>query len=62
MVYLGVEIGHLQWIGEANAMEAWTAEGELVGRYPTRHEAASGLWAATTDRRREIRKAALASP
>ncbi len=58
MVYREVEIGHLQWVGEA--MEAWTAEGELVGRYPTRREAASALWVATTRQRIEI-EAVLAS-
>lgn len=31
MVYREIEIGHLQWIEEANAMEAWTAGGDLVG-------------------------------
>jgi hypothetical protein len=36
-------------------MEAWIAEGELLGRYPTRREAASALWAATATRRREIK-------
>ena len=53
MVYRGCEIGHLVWTD--GAMEARTAEGELLGRYPTRREAASALWAATATRRREIK-------
>jgi hypothetical protein len=60
MAYRGIEVGHLQWIDEANAMEAWTAEGELVGQYPTRHEAASALWKATAGNRWKIKNAALA--
>lgn len=39
----GRQVGHLIW--QNGAMEAWTTEGQLVGRYATRREAASALWA-----------------
>ena len=55
MVYRGQQIGRLIW--KDGAMEAWTAEGELLGLYPTRREAASAFWAMTASRRREIRAA-----
>lgn len=55
MVYREQQIGHLIW--KDGAMEARTTAGELVGRYPTRREAASALWAATSIRRWEIRRA-----
>ena len=40
----GEQIAHLIW--KDGAMEAWTIDGHLVGRYPTRREAASALWIA----------------
>jgi hypothetical protein len=55
MIYHEQQIGHLIW--KDGAMEAWTAAGELVGRYPTRREAARALWAATSTHRWEIRRA-----
>jgi hypothetical protein len=45
----GQQVGHLIW--QDGAMEAWTAEGELVGKYPTRREAAAALWAVLTKQR-----------
>jgi hypothetical protein len=54
ITYLGQQIGRLQWNGEA--MECWTAQGELIGEFPTRHEAASALWRATAERRQKIRE------
>ena len=33
---------HLIWQGDA--MEAHTADGHLIGKYPTRREAAAALW------------------
>ena len=38
------QVGHLDW--RDGAMEAYTAYGTLVGKYPTRREAAAALWAA----------------
>jgi hypothetical protein len=38
----GQEVGYLAW--QDGAMEAWTATENLIGRYPTRKEAASALW------------------
>lgn len=38
----GQHVGHLTWQG--NAMEAHTADGHLIGKYPTRREAAAALW------------------
>jgi hypothetical protein len=43
VLHSGQQVGHLIW--QDGAMEAWTAKGELVGRYATRREAASALWA-----------------
>jgi hypothetical protein len=40
----GQQAGHLIW--QDGAMEAWTADGELVGAYATRREAAAALWKA----------------
>jgi hypothetical protein len=37
------QVGHLIW--QNGGMEAWTTEGEFVGRYATRREAAAALWA-----------------
>jgi hypothetical protein len=37
------QVGHLDW--RDGAMEAYTADGTLVGKYPTRREAAAALWA-----------------
>jgi hypothetical protein len=39
----GRQVGHLIWQGDG--MEAHTAEGKLIGKYPTRREAAAALWA-----------------
>ena len=55
VVYREHQIGHLIW--KEGAMEAWTAAGEFVGRYPTRRKAASALWGMTATHRWEIRKA-----
>jgi hypothetical protein len=50
------QIGHLVW--ENGMMEARTANGELVGKYATRREAASALWATRghSDRLRKMNK------
>lgn len=53
MFYHEEQIGSLEW--KDGVMQTWTADGVLVGSYPTRHEAASALWAATVAQRREIR-------
>jgi hypothetical protein len=37
----GIQVGHLIWKNEG--MEAHTADGKFVGKYPTRHEAAKAL-------------------
>jgi hypothetical protein len=39
------QVGHLIWHGDG--MEAHTADGHLVGKFPTRRDAAKALWAAT---------------
>jgi hypothetical protein len=39
----GELVGHLDW--RDGVMEAHTADGALVGKYPTRREAAYALWA-----------------
>jgi len=38
----GQQVGYLIWQGDG--MEAHTAKGEFVGKYPTRREAAHALW------------------
>jgi hypothetical protein len=38
----GQQVGYLIWQGDG--MEAHTADGELIGKFPTRREAASALW------------------
>ena len=38
----GEQVGHLIW--KNDSMEAHTAKGEFVGKYPTRREAAKALW------------------
>jgi hypothetical protein len=38
----GQQAGHLIW--QDGEMEAWTADGEFVGAYTTRQEAAAALW------------------
>jgi hypothetical protein len=56
------QIGHLDW--RDGAMEAYTADGSLVGKYPTRREAASALWATsyvTTRRWRTTKQRAVTS-
>jgi hypothetical protein len=52
MFQCGEPIGYLIW--KDNAMEARTADGNLVGRYATRREAAAALWA-TRRRQRDVR-------
>ena len=37
----GIQVGHLIW--KKDGMEAYTANGEFVGKYPTRREAAQAL-------------------
>ena len=37
----GTQLGHLIW--KNDGMEAWTANKEFVGKYPTRREAAQAL-------------------
>ena len=36
------QVAHLVW--KDGAMQAWTAEGDFIGVYPTRKEAASALF------------------
>jgi hypothetical protein len=43
------QIGHVDW--RDGAMEAYTADGNLIGKYPTRREATSALWATRTNAR-----------
>jgi hypothetical protein len=38
----GQQVGWLTWRGDG--MEAFTADGTLVGKYQTRREATSALW------------------
>lgn len=45
----GQDLGHLIW--KDGAMEAWTSDGDLLGRFPTRREAAYVLWRTMTVRK-----------
>jgi len=38
----GIQLGCLIW--KNDSMEAWTANNEFVGKFPTRKEAAKALW------------------
>jgi hypothetical protein len=40
----GRQVGHLVWRGDS--MEAYTADGKLVGKFPTRRDATKALWTA----------------
>jgi hypothetical protein len=46
------QVGHLDW--RDGVMEAYTADGNLVGKYPTRREAAAALWAAIRNTVRDV--------
>jgi hypothetical protein len=49
----GQQVGHLIWQG--NTMEAYTADGLLIGKYPTRRAAAAALWA-FVNKHQDVRK------
>jgi hypothetical protein len=49
------QIGWLTWLADEGRMEAFTADGTSIGKYPTRREATSALW--RTEYAKAIRRA-----